>query len=435
MRETNISRRSFLNAAAGAAAFTLLPSHVLGGVAKAASTSGKLGVLIAFNRPRRGGQDGNLANFLLDAFDSAAKDSKVWGSMFHWSSRSFTDRLNDIRKLWHLELHIYGGNADDDVPDKVKEFFDKKGVYGKIYKDDPDGMMNHNKWFLFEQLDWGKLVGRRPAEATAPLSGVGPALYVSSANLTDDAKVGNWTDEEKHNNAVIVPVNAPVVEAFKDYYKKIKKGYQNMDFWSGLGRLFGAPEKKNHYRRVDTDRARFYIYPRRPCPPSKDTVLQVLNNVHVSPADPCEIRIVTPRWRGDRKVVADRLAELKAQGAIVEVVCRWPDKNGDDGEYELSQDIEKVLAGCATRYYQASGVNIHSKYLLIAAPYIQSDGRYKFERLVWTGTPNLTPSALDGHWETLVKLYECCGAYERYLEDFCYLCANATCPPLLPGQR
>jgi hypothetical protein len=591
-------------------------------------------MLLAFNRPQppAGGKDHTLTGFLLDAFESAVIGSKVWGSMYHWASEYFTKQLDSIRTARGLRLHIYAGNSRDDVPDKVKKFFDKLGVNGKAYEIDSDDMMNHTKWFLFEQLDWARLAAKRPAAVSGHLPvGTGPAVYLSSANITDG-------DDEKHNASVIVPVEQPLVNEFKGYYQEIKRGYVSAsgegtnvhvhalnangtagtkidtrkwsegwtqakpftigsqlflfllkkedgtvhihgieadgmvggevfrDKWTGgwttaefyqvggttylfllkksgfaddgknvhihamnsngavgamidgrkwsegwtqakpftigsqlflfllkegdgtvhihrIDRAVGdkvtvgdevfrdkwtggwttaefyqvggttylfllkksgfadtTPHKKNQYRTVRAQLGTFYLYPRRPF---KDPVLEILENIQhfggpVSGSS-CEVRIVTPRWRGSRKAVAQHLETLHRNGAVVEVMCRSHEdrfeKPKGDGKPELDSAIDDILVRCATRYFQAKDVHVHSKYLLIDAPFKQADGTYKRERFVWTGTQNLTPGAIDSHWEMVVKLHDGHGAYGLYLDDFRYLCANAARPPLAPGQR
>ena len=78
-----------------------------------------------------------------------------------------------------------------------------------------------------------------------------------------------------------------------------------------------------------------------------------------------------------------------------------------------------VLKQCTTRYYQAEDVNIHSKYMLIDAPYRESPAEdYAQATLVLSGTANLTGPAISSNWETLVLLRDYPGAYDAFLIDF-----------------
>ena len=180
-------------------------------------------MLVKFNQPpileNSYGKSSQLRNFILDSFRSATNGSRVWGSMYIWTSVGFTNQLDEIRLSKKLEFHFYAGNSEFAMEDKVEKFFNKPGVYGKIYDEDPDNLRNHTKMFVFESINWNVLFEKYP-ESTAgkPIREDGPAILLFSANLTSKANT-------KSNNGIIIPINRETLIELRGYYQHIKKGY------------------------------------------------------------------------------------------------------------------------------------------------------------------------------------------------------------------
>ena len=376
-------------------------------------------MMIVFNRPRPPveGEDTRLFTFLLKTFEACAPKSKIWGTMFAWTSRQMTRDIAAVRARRDLELHIYAGNSGSAVPAEVAEFFASPRVLGTARKLDPDGMMNHCKWLMFEDLDWGALRASAPdsvIEANGVPNGRGAALWVATANITDE-------DTGKHNAAVLVPIRAATEKFFHDYYVDLKEAYER-----AIAATLPVATSQDRYQTIEDAQAKFYTYPRKS---GKDTLVGVIENLQQfhqkTPGAPSEVRIVTPRWRDTRLELAKTLRTLRSNGGRVEVVTRGPDEKGQDGKAELGDDVYAVIRRFDALYLQKKGVNIHSKYMMVSGLYRQSDGTYKREQLVWTGSPNLTGSAIDGHWELLAKLSHSSGAYAAFLSDFNYLRTKA----------
>lgn len=447
-------------------------------------------ILACFNHGRKGQPDQSLNQFLLKAFESTLDGSRVWGSMYHWNHRSFTKDLDDLAIKKNLHLLLLAGRAESKAPKAVRDFF-KRVPYGGWWKRNPYGRRNHTKFFLFErsglfplQKVTGKLVHPlgfssdpnefspppQPYETSPFLStptklhpGIipqltGPALYLSSANITDEA-------EEKHNFGIITPISLDMMQELVQLHADIPLDYFN-DLYLGysyiplvLQALYaGDPKraqrlifaairsKKDRYQRqgneghrpIDCGHCKLYFFPRVP---KRDTLVGVLKNIqhysNPSASGPCEIRIVIPRFRSSRIAVAHCLERLHHNGASISIVTRsskstFGGPTGDE-EPELSHDVASILSQCATRHFQSKGVNIHSKYLLVNAPYKQSDGTYRQERLVWFGTGNFTGDAIDKNFELLLKLKHDSGAYEPCLANFNDLIKNYTDSGRPPG--
>jgi len=113
----------------------------------------------------------------------------------------------------------------------------------------------------------------------------------------------------------------------------------------------------------------------------------------------------------------------------VEIITRGPDTPYEDGTMEMGASVDKILSETAAqyglkRYYQRDGVNIHSKYMLVDAPY-QDGNTYKRQKLVWVGTPNLTDEALYSSYELLAKIYETKLSYDVFRRNFSTLATQA----------
>lgn len=380
-------------------------------------------MFVVFNRPA--GTPGNSADtidsFVLDLFRCASAGSRVRGSFFHWTNSAFANSLGQIASDRNLKLRLTTGESGQTSGQLsgVQGFFGsiERGIAAPV---DPDGFMNHSKFLLFRKLDFSSLALLRPGELVGPsASGVHRALYVASANIDED---------NKQNQGVVVPVSKAIYDLVRAYAEDLYSEYEESTspfaaIASFVCSLFGGePSRADRYATASNESCKVYLYPRRS---GVDTIRNVLERIlHYSQEsdEPCRIRLVTPRFRDSRKNIANALEKLHKNGAQIEVVTRSRTDPDSDEVPELGSDVHDILHRCATLYYQRSDddVNIHSKYLLVDAPYLDS-GSYSRQRLVWCGTPNMTKSAIDSHWEMLVKIYESAGAFDAFVKDFEYL--------------
>ena len=140
-----------------------------------------------FNRAYKG-TDTSINDFLLDVFRCAKSESKVFGSFYLFSLNSFAEDLISLvgKKSSHaLDFDFVGGCAEYELnSDVVKAIRNLKGSCS-LYNADPDGLMNHNKFFVFESVNFVKLREIQPNSCTASVpSDNGRALYLASANIT-----------------------------------------------------------------------------------------------------------------------------------------------------------------------------------------------------------------------------------------------------------
>ncbi len=372
-------------------------------------------MFVCFNRAYTE-KDTAIRDFLLDAVSCAESRSKVFGSFFKFGDKDFARDLSSSSgkdSSLKLKWDFVGGNEDDTADsDIVSNLKDLKGR-AKLYEADPDGIMNHNKFLVFEEFDFGQLKNKHPKKRVGSLpSNPGPGLYLSSANLTTNSLA-------KHNNSILVPINLEICDLLNEYYSDLKGEYNKT---SGVAALFAGNKIENRYATAKSSRCKVYLYPRRKSSNPGDfvdTLVGVLKNVkHYKRRyreEPCKIRIAVAGWYDTRLELAETLAILSAHGADVKVVSRDPADLSFSAR--MGTNVRSVLQGRADVYYQRPGTNIHSKYMLIDGPYKSGDS-YTRQQLVWTGSPNYSGHAVHNHWEILCKLYESTGAYEHYLADW-----------------
>jgi len=351
------------------------------------------------NRPAgKKGRDTRWQGFLLDAFRCAAKETIVLGAIYRWDLEEFSEKLNEIREDRNLSLRICAGRDPDrsdtyyPIPSAVKKAF-KDFDGGGIFECDPAGMMNHNKFFVFEKFKFDKFSEMHQALGEIPENS--PALYISSSNISHN-------DNNKHNTFVIVPINAAIKKAFGEYYEDLNREYL-IAATCRYGTVRSPSSSRNRYRKVSSDRVKVYFFPRTT---GIDTIEGVVDNIRAVPTTDSravvnpssEIRIVVPRWFNRRVGIAYGLKKLAGKGVDCRVITRCKKKH-------LGKKVKTALEGIREHRFQntGKGVNIHSKYILIDAPYKDGDS-YTMQKLIWVGSANLSPAAIDRHWEVIIKI-------------------------------
>jgi len=344
------------------------------------------------------------------------KGAKVYGSVYKFDREEFASSLveragNESELKLNFQLACGFADMDSSAASSINRIL--KGLMGsaKVYTVDPEGMMNHNKFMLFQAIDLGKLKRKQPkwAVGDGPFNWT-PALYLSSANLT-------YSSNGKHNNSVLVPIDAAIYNALEWYSGELEQEYES----SSQG---DNTSKENRYLKIKSDRCKVYLFPRREgSHPSEFTdmlvgVLKNLPHAHSKSSRACEIRIAVPAWYDTREELARTVAECSKNGAWVRIKTRKPGSSSVGTD--LGEKIEKILRkakGDLEYRYQDSGESIHSKYVLIDGPYRDGDA-HREQKLVWTGSPNFSGHAVYNHWEMICKLYQETGAYEVFKNDF-----------------
>jgi phosphatidylserine/phosphatidylglycerophosphate/cardiolipin synthase-like enzyme len=122
-----------------------------------------------------------------------------------------------------------------------------------------------------------------------------------------------------------------------------------------------------------------------------------------------------------RDAVARALAARRADGCSVEVVA------GDD-EIPLGDGVAAILRAGGVRVVRyparGGGWGLHSKYMLIDAPYAGSETH---RRLVFTGSHNWTGPALTINDEAFLRVDD--GAvFDAFLADWAHVAESAVRP-------
>ena len=217
-------------------------------------------------------------------------------------------------------------------------------------------VINHNKFLLVSGLD----------------DGTRDVVVQSSANLTT-------SQTRQHNNAVVIRADATLFATYLQYWNDLATDDQDLDY----------------YRSAEGDLAtKAYFFPRDG---GGDTVASVLGNVACEPG--ARIRIAMAHWTDGRPAVVAALEELAASGCTVEVITR----QGNEVVGELSEAINLLLFPDVPCPGSSALIQVHSKYLLIDAPY-GTDAPRQWRRLVWTGSHNYTGNALRRNDETLLRI-------------------------------
>lgn len=138
-----------------------------------------------------------------------------------------------------------------------------------------------------------------------------------------------------------------------------------------------------------------------------DTIVGILNNVDCPKG--ADVYVAMAYFTNPRVAIAERLAEMDAQGCGVHVLARE----------DTSLDIISTLStGTIDLSLQPL---MHSKYLLINGAYGANSSQ---QELVWTGSHNYTEPALRKNDETLLKIRQ--GAvFDAFFEDWQHARASA----------
>jgi phosphatidylserine/phosphatidylglycerophosphate/cardiolipin synthase-like enzyme len=236
------------------------------------------------------------------------------------------------------------------------------------------GIMHH-KTFLFSQLSDGSR----------------NVVVQASHNLTTSQLT-------MHNNAVIVRGDDALFAGYESVWEDLRRDVENPNYYRIIDGMF------------DT---RAYFFPRA----SGDTVVSILDNASCDATS--RIRVAMAFFTDARIAIAQALARRAREGCSVSVVI-------GNGEIPAGSSVLSTLraAGVVVTLYptRTNGWGLHSKYLLIDAPYTGMR-----RQLVFTGSHNWTGPALDTNDESLLKL-EDATLFNTYLNDWNHV-RNAAAMP------
>ncbi|MFI1176097.1 phosphatidylserine/phosphatidylglycerophosphate/cardiolipin synthase family protein [Streptomyces melanogenes] len=265
--------------------------------------------------------------------------------------------------------------------------------------------INHNKFLLLSETQ-----------------GTPHVVVQSSANLhvgRDGTK--GW------NNALVLAGNEGIYAAYNGYFDDLRARRANNDYYStGRPPVASGNAKAHFYPRAESNGAPYND-------PSEDTVATVLDNVKCfgnskyGTTDNHRTRIRVSMTIFSRPYLADRLAELDAQGCYVEVSETYnPDSALEKQSLEtLLKKTSSVYGGVITKYYcQADSTWIHDKYLLVEGNYYNTPDR----KVLWTGSHNWSGNSLRQSDETMLQL-EDSAVFDSYVANFNQLRAATTHQP------
>ncbi|GGP04129.1 phospholipase D-like domain-containing protein [Nonomuraea glycinis] len=227
----------------------------------------------------------------------------------------------------------------------------------------------HNKFYLFSK--------------TGDASNV---VVQSSANLTDLNSSTYW------NNAVVLPGNKRLYQAYDGYFEDLAAERKNLDYY----RVVNTGSKGGSVR------AHFF-----PKAGTADPIVEYLDKVSCK-GGRTTVRVGMSEWDTYRIAIPEKLRDLAAQGCTVKVVYGIMD---DEVKQVLLSEPRVELRTLGTG--GALPGRVHSKYLLI-------EGSYDGERdahWVFTGSHNYNLTSLRRNDEALLRLNNKT-VYRQYVANF-----------------
>ncbi len=338
-------------------------------------------------RPASGARDTTIEARLVQLIDSALPGSRIRVAIYTFTRTAPAEAL--IRALGRgVDVRIVlDGGAGDGTGSEVSRLRAGLGA-ARVHLCDAPGTscmgtgIMHHKTFLFS------------------------ALADGSTNVVVQASHNLSTNQlTMHNNAVIIRGDAALFAGYEHTWN---------DLWAD-------DEIRDYYRTDDGDLGtRVYFFPRV----SGDTAVSILDNVQCDSTS--RIRVAMAFFTNARIEVARALAARAREGCSVRVVA------GND-EIPIGSNIASTIragGGHLTRYpvterrAGAEGWGLHSKYMLIDAPYAGSSGH---RRLVFTGSHNWTGPALHENDETLLRI-ENDAVFTAFWADWDHVRASAEFP-------
>lgn len=271
--------------------------------------------------------------------------------------------------------------------------------------------INHNKFLLFSNLDAG--------------GGATTKWVVANATC-------NWRyrDRDRANDMLIVAEDRPFYLAFLRYWQTM---------WMAANREACIAKFRHLYDDVPGGlRAHFMPLPDG----SSDPVLDLLNSVVLGPNSHVRVVMATWGYGGRGRAIADKLLALADAGVDVRIVAHHEMQVSNEqkpwtlctvnpvaatepvGYCETSQAVwEKIAGHGQIRWAKSSS---HSKYILVDAPLV-GEGPEPL-KIVLCGPLNFgNPITYSdcAMAENVVVLRDDLEIYQRYLDNFAWVCSEA----------
>lgn len=324
---------------------------------------------------------------LIAMLDAAPQGSSVSLCIFEFDHAGVIDalrRANDRGVILRLMIDMSREETIAQNPptvSKLRSFINSSSEVVVIKSDAGTSSINHNKFVLFSQLETksGKVEN---------------VIFQTSHNFT--------VDDTKKIQDVVILSQKGLYDAYLAYWNDMKAKAEN-----GM--------KDYYYKEYDNPvtglTACFFPKRRDGATYGADNIIEILDAI-TEPATAL-IRIGMSDWVASRINIVQKLDELLAQGATIEVIVK------SKADQEILDGLENLrIKGAYVKIYNLTysnqvKINIHSKFMLIR-------GEWKGEQcdLLVTGSHNFTTNALRYNNEALLILKNHNDFFSTYMKVY-----------------
>lgn len=324
---------------------------------------------------------------LIAMLDAAPQGSSVSLCIFEFDHAGVIDalkRASDRGVILRLMIDMSREETIAQNPptiSKLRSFINSSSEVVVIKSDAGTSSINHNKFVLFSQLETksGKVEN---------------VIFQTSHNFT--------VDDTKKIQDVVILSQKGLYDAYLAYWNDMKAKAEN-----GM--------KDYYYKEYDNPvtglTACFFPRRRDGATYGADNIIEILDAI-TEPATAL-IRIGMSDWVASRINIVQKLDELLAQGATIEVIVK------SKADQEILDGLENLrIKGAYVKIYNLTysnqvKINIHSKFMLIR-------GEWKGEQcdLLVTGSHNFTTNALRYNNEALLILKNHNDFFSTYMKVY-----------------
>lgn len=326
-----------------------------------------------FSQPRSGQPDKAIEDAIVEYIEAVPDDGAIRAAFYTFGQDRVANALSDAHDrgvdvrvvLGNTSTHAGGSDWSavdilrDNLGDRLTICQEGEDVGGCMGDN-----IQHNKFIALSKLDDGSR----------------DVVLQTSANLTE-------FQLEQFNNLVIIRDDRSLYEAVVTYWQDLQRDERDLAY--------------DRDEMGDQD-LRIYFFPLS----SGDPVLDRLAEVDCAAG--ADVYLAMAFFTDARSSVADRLREMDEDGCGVHVLLSEEPEIDSPGRSVVGNlengDIDYGI------FRDDEDVGLHSKYLLVDGAY-GPDGQER--RIVWTGSHNLTRSALRSNDEILLEIED-----DQVFDDF-----------------
>ncbi len=341
------------------------------------------------NKIKQGATSLTILDRLVALVNATPKDASLHLSIFLFDYPPLIEALKKASERG-VKLHVMMDLGREESQEmnpltyhELKRALEAKGGEVISVKNDASSIaINHNKFAIFSEVETTSGIVQNLVFQTSHNFTVEDAVKFQDAVMLADGGLYQsyktyWAD-----------MQAKAGSGMKDYYYK-----EYSDASTGINAYF-MPKRRNGV-----------VY-------GDDTIIEFLNDI-TEPAT-ATIKIGMSDWTSTRLNIVEKLAELQAKGARIELVVK---NKIDDNILAGLRELESK--GAFLRVYNLTDaskpkVNIHSKFILI-----QGNWRGANTNVLITGSHNFTNNALRNNNEAmlLLKNHKLFTDYSNYFES------------------